>query len=90
MLAFKLADTNRSAPTNFANWANVVEAFPSIRAVLLKSSRNHYERCKNWTAEKEYVMSEMKLCIAALRECEVLPPSFKETTIKIGVVSKFR
>jgi hypothetical protein len=35
-------------------------------------------------------MSEMKLRIAALRECEVLPPSFKETTIKIGVVSKFR
>ena len=40
-------------------------------------------------AEKDHALSEMKLRIAALRECEVLPPSFKETTIKIGVVSKF-
>ncbi len=35
-------------------------------------------------------MSEMKQQIAALRKCEVLSPSFKEFTIEIGVVSKFR
>ncbi len=44
----------------------------------------------DWTAENQHVMSEMKQRLAALRECDVLPPSFKEFTMKIGVVSKFR
>jgi hypothetical protein len=43
-----------------------------------------------WTAEKQHIMSEMKLGIAAMRECELLSPSFKKLAIKIGVVSKLR
>ena len=44
----------------------------------------------DFSAEKAYVREEMQRRLEALRQDEVLSPSFKEVVLKIGIVSVFR
>jgi hypothetical protein len=90
---------SKNAGIDFATGATIATDSIQLNGSTFKTIKSHQAHkllgvrismTGDFTSKKEYVMCEMQQRLQALKANEMLTPTLKETSVKIGVVPIFR